>query len=277
MGTAAAYAEALRASVDVPLPNGFPSSNDLLGIAYLSALKRVSAEEHILPSPHAITRLGSGYREDTLTEGQYPSATALRLLLREAACDPVALEAMLEGTMPRASLDVLLRAVSAGTVPTDSGRLLSFYHALYRVRSPEACKDTAEWNGGLAGHISRTARETATPEAFFEALRTKQYTDARLRRALLFGALEVTDEDVKAWPSYTTLLAANLRGRAYLKEWKRQSKNDGHGFRVVTKPADAPEGRQRDLSESADALFTLCLPRPADAGALLRRGPCLYP
>jgi predicted nucleotidyltransferase len=155
--------------------------------------------------------------------------------------------------------------------------LLSFYHALYRVRSPEACKDTAEWNGGLAGHISRTARETATPEAFFEALRTKQYTDARLRRALLFGALEVTDEDVKAWPSYTTLLAANLRGRAYLKEWKRQSKSDGHGFRVVTKPADAPEGRQRDLSESADALFTLCLPRPADAGALLRRGPCLYP
>jgi predicted nucleotidyltransferase len=179
--------------------------------------------------------------------------------------------------MPRASLDVLLRAVEAGTAPTDGGRLLSFYHALYRVSSPEAREGAAEWNGGLAGHIIRTARETPTPEAFFERLRTKQYTDARLRRALLFGALEVTDGDLRAWPAYTTLLAANGRGRAYLKEWKRKHKDASPDFAVVTKPADAPEGRQRALSEASDALFTLCLPTPTDAGALLRRGPCLYP
>jgi predicted nucleotidyltransferase len=179
--------------------------------------------------------------------------------------------------MPESSLACLLEGLRNDKLPVDGDRLLPFLHAYYRLADPAAMEAPAECGGGIMGHICRVARETPSSAGFMEALRTKQYTDARLRRALLFGALEVTDEDVKAWPSYTTLLAANGRGRAYLKEWKRQNKDTDHGFRVVTKPADAPEGRQRDLSESADALFTLCLPRPADAGALLRRGPCLYP
>ena len=46
-------------------------------------------------------------------------------------------------------------------------------------------------------------------------------------------------------------------------------------FSVVTKPADAPEGRQRLLAERRDALFTLCCPTPKAAGELYRRTPCM--
>ena len=278
MGTTAAYTEALRqvaAQTDSALPEGFPSSNDLLGIAYLRALQAVAAEGGQAPAPLVVPRLGSGYRDDLLTEGQYPSATAIRILLREAACDPLALEAMLEGTMPPRSLDILMDEIRGGKAPLEGGRLMAFYHALYRLKEPSGMEGFAEWGGGLAGHICRRARETATAEGFWEALHTKQYTDARLRRALLFGALGVTEAALRAMPAYTTLLAANRRGCAYLKAWQKSNRDASDGFAVVTKPADAPVCRQRELGELADGLFTLCFPSPQAAGDMLRRTPFL--
>ena len=277
MGTAAAYAEALRGAMTLPLPDGFPSSNDLLGIAYISALHRVEKEGLAAPAPAVVTRVGAHYRKDTLTDGEPPSATALRPLIREAACDPVALETILEGTMPADALTVLMDGIRRGEAPLEGGRLMEFFHAFYRLKHPADCASFAEWGGGIASHICRHARTAATAQDFFAALRTKQFTDARLRRALLFGAVGVTEEDLRAWPNHTTLLAANERGRAFLKEWKQKNKDSGHGFVVVTKPADAPEGRQRELCELADGLFTLCFPTPKAAGELLRRGPCLRP
>lgn len=275
MGTAAAYTEALKRVCPVELPADFPSSNELLGIAYLCALKQYEATADHALTPYTVPRLGADYREDTLSPGCFPSATALRAVIREAACDPVALAAILEGTMPQDSLNVLLRAVSTEEAPLSNQRLLAFYHTFYRIRSPEDFENCAEMGGGLANHICRRARETATPDEFFTYLRTKQYTDARLRRALLFGALGVTDRDLKTPPGYTTLLAANPKGCAFLKEWRQTSKDNPLYFPVVTKPADAPEGRQRELSEQADALFTLCYPTPREAGELVRRSPII--
>lgn len=277
-GTTAAYTEALQstaASAGDPLPEGFPSSNDLLGISYLRALEIIRCELGHAPAASVVTRMGAGYREDVLAEGAYPSATALRVLLREAACDPVALEAMLAGAMPEASLSALMGAVTSGDAPLEGDRLMAFFHNFYRLKSPTDMELLAEWGGGLAGHICRHARDTATAEAFFEALRTKQFTDARLRRALLFGVLGVTLADLRAIPQYTTLLGANTKGCAFLKEWRKANKNSADGFAVVTKPADAPKGRQRELSELADGLFTLCFPRPAGAGDLMKRSPCI--
>ena len=273
MGTAAAYSEALRRVCKAPLPNGFPSSNDLLGIAYLSALRREAAHGNSAPVPYVVTRMGSGYREDTLTEGAYPSATALRAVIREAACDPIALEAILDGTMPPDALTVFLDGIGREQAPIDGDRLLPFYHALYRLKTAAELEHLAEWGGGLGGHVCRHAGSAASGEAFFSSLRTKYYTDARLRRALLFGVLGVTDGDLRAIPAYTTLLAANARGCAYLKEWRKANKDASDGFTVVTKPADAPKGRQKDLTDRADALFTLCYPAPMNAGALMTRTP----
>ena len=275
-GTTAAYAEALRQVAEMdsdPLPEGFPSSNDLLGIAYLRALDLVAQEGGHHPHAAVVTRVGSGYREEMLTDGAYPSATAIRALLREAACDPYALEAMLDGTMPTGALSVLMEGIRDGSCPLEGGRLMPFYHAYYRLRSPDAPAGSAEWGGGLAGHICRHAKSSATAEGFFEALRTKQYTDARLRRALLFGAVGVTEADLRTAPAYTTLLAASKRGCEFLKAWQKANKDSADGFAVVTKPADAPIGRQRELGELADGLFTLCFPTPQKAGAMLCRTP----
>ena len=276
MGTAAAFSEALRKASRVPLPDEFPSSNDLLGIAYIRALHLLHADGFPMLSAEIVKRLGAAYRADTLTDGEYPSATSLRVLIREAACDPAALEAILGGTMPDGSLTCLLEGLRRGELPVDGDRLLPFLHAFYRLAEPASMESFAECGGGIMGHICRVARETPSSAEFTEALRTKQYTDARLRRALLFGALGVDREDLLMQPAYTTVLGAGSRGRAFLRAWRKEQKDEClFPFAVVTKPADAPEGRQRMLSERADALFTLCYPTPGAAGDLYRRTPCM--
>jgi predicted nucleotidyltransferase len=151
---------------------------------------------------------------------------------------------------------------------------MEFLHTFYRLQSPAELERYAEWGGGIAAHICRHAKEEATAEGFFASLRTRQFTDARLRRALLFGVLGVTESDLRIIPAYTTLLAANSRGRAYLKEWRKAHKDDDT-FTVVTKPADTPEGRQRELGELADSLFTLCFPHPCGSGELTKRKPII--
>ncbi len=274
MGTTAAYREALRTHLPADIPTNFPASNDLLGIAYLCALDRLCAEgadSSCLPFPRVILRRGAAYREETLTEDAFPSATALRSLIHAAAEDPLALATILEGTMPTPCLDILLRAVEAGDAPCREDSLLSAAHVLFRLGSPDDLARFAELGGGLAAHLVGCARSSGTASDFFAAARTKQYTDARLRRALLFALMGVTDTDLSAAPSYTVLLGATPRGRAYLAGRRKACAT----IPVVTKPADAPLGRQRTLAERTDALFTLCMPVPRPVGALFRRSPVI--
>jgi predicted nucleotidyltransferase len=154
---------------------------------------------------------------------------------------------------------------------------MPYLHTHYRLADPATMEYFAECGGGIMGHICRVAKETPIASEFLAALRTKQYTDARLRRALLFGVLGVEEDDLLMKPIYTTVLGANERGRAYLRTWKKEHKDDAWpwSIEVVTKPADAPECRQRALGERADALYTLCYPAPRAAGEMYRKGPVM--
>ncbi len=297
-GTTAAYIAAIRLVYDrintlsqkdissdpstAHLPACFPASNDLLAIAYLRALSDLPSIGLPAPRAQVIRREGAAYTADTLPADTHPSATALRRLIREAAEDPVALAAILDGTMPAEAQEGLVTAIRRGDAPIDGSRLLAAYHAHYRLADKAALATFAECGEGLAAHIIRCAQTSASPKDFFESLRTRRYTDARLRRALLFGMIGVTEADLRTDPTYTTLLAATSRGCAYLSALRRTAKATADPstdrpvpIPVVTKPADAPAGRQTDLSLRADALFTLCPPTPRPAGDLLRRTPVI--
>lgn len=271
-GTASAFAEALASLAtdqSIPLPEGFPSSNDLLGIAYLSSKAALGADGMVA---HTVKRRGQDYRDELLTDAAYPSATSLRLLIREAACDPDGLSAMLDGTMPEAALSLLLTEIKTERAPVDTSRLYAYYHTYFRMTDGgEVPEDVADMGGGLWGHLHRCALSAATPDAFMAAVATKQYTHARLRRGMLFSVTGITEADMKALPTYTHVLAANERGRAYLAMMKKAVQD--LAVQVVTKPADAPLCRQRRLCERMDRLFTLCMPEPREAGWLMRQSP----
>lgn len=276
IGTTLAYAHTLEQALrgrGISIPEDFPNSNDLLGIAYLRANRALRCPMEI----QTVKRVGDGYRDEIQRDAQYPSATALRNLIDVAEGDSIALTALLDGTMPPRVFDLLMQEIEIGNAPVWGKALLPFYHTRFRLGSPTEFEHFAELSGGLAGHLCRQARCAATGDEFISLSRTKQFTDARLRRAMLFAVTGVTDTDLRKPPRYTTLLAATKAGCRYLKAWQKQAgaraDDTAIPFSVVTKPADAPVCRQRELGEQADALYTLCLPTPVAAGAWMQRSP----
>jgi predicted nucleotidyltransferase len=289
-GTAEAFIQTLRAFLEhapsgCPVPAHFPCSNDLLAINYLRALNRQGGPM----TPLVLRRQGQSYREEVLRDPTAPSASALRRLILEniparparfdnqgnPAGGPLGgpLGGLLEGTMPSPALELLLSAIRAGTAPTNENALLPYFHGLFRLSDPSTLGQAAELSGGLADRMVRAARETGRPEEFMEALGTRLYPDARLRRGMLYAAAGVRGEDVKSPPAYTTLLAANATGCRFLRSFRKRIQKEGRRFQVVTKPAHAPAGRQNNLSAQADSLFTLCLPVPTGADWLIKQSP----
>ena len=84
---------------------------------------------------------------------------------------------------------------------------------------------------------------------------------------MLFALLGVTKADLDAEPQYTSLLAANSVGREILSSLRKGNASPV----LVTKFADAPDCRQRELSERADALYTLAMPKPQGSAYLSKK------
>ena len=127
--------------------------------------------------------------------------------------------------------------------------------------------------GGVLERLWHAAGEASCPEEFFEKAATKKYTSSRLRRAALYTFLGVTEESLREAPTFTVLLGATERGRAFLKETKKT-----RGIKVITKPSEfTPENemeeRQYVAWKRADELYSLCCTQGTRRGEYLRRTP----
>ena len=127
--------------------------------------------------------------------------------------------------------------------------------------------------GGLAGRILRAAREASDGEDFFARLRTKKYTDAFLRRALLTGLFSVTRDILNSPPAYTQLLAMNEKGQSLLRLIRKTS-----SVSLLTKPGDAsklpsPAREQSYLSMRADSLYAALFRAPFSPSDTVRYAP----
>ena len=112
-------------------------------------------------------------------------------------------------------------------------------------------KGVADTSGGIANRLINVSRQSVSAADMIDKLKTKRYTDAKMRRAMLYCLTKTPQECIRALPAYTTLLGANEKGRALLSKNKKQN-----GICVVTKSADAPrDTEQYALSEKLDMLF----------------------
>lgn len=250
---AEAYYEGLRARTGYSL-----SANDLLGVEYLRAI----AECRSSLTPLTITREGDAYGDDLLGEGRFPSATAIRRLLSEGQYERA------ESLLPQECAVLLQCAREEGRL-FDEEMLGRVILAHFRLHEGKDFDGIAGCEGGLANRLCRAARDAVDFEGFLREARTKRYTDAHLRRVILYCLCDVRAEDLSATPVYTRLLAADERGRSLLAEKRNNAK-----IPVITKPADVPRSvRQTALAERVDALFTLGFVSPAPAGEEMRKGP----
>lgn len=269
-GSAAAYFSLLNRFLGV---SAF-GSNDVLGVEYLKAVKKLGSPL----CPLVIRRVGAEYHAENIDGTAHPSATALR---RAVEADP-AHAAECYAALSGLSADVtapFARAVRENKAPVRYENSPNALIAFYRMHSPSDFGDIAEMHGGLAERICRAARDSSDLSTFFSLSATKKYTDSRVRRAILYGLTGVTKRDLAAPPAYVNLLGASAIGRSFLSAYRKR--RAGGKLPIITRPAailEPPQDvsdaaaflRQADLQLRAEALFTLFSPVPLPAGSFLK-------
>lgn len=120
-------------------------------------------------------------------------------------------------------------------------------------------ENSAECEGGLGYRLRRIAGESADGADMLRLAATKKYTDARIRRALLYSIFGITREQIRETPLYTTVLGIGESGGTILKQIKRSG-----AIEVLTKAADygklsTAAQEQFAATAAADRLYTVLM------------------
>lgn len=252
-GAASAYFTLLSEGVDREL-----LSNDILGVEYIKASKKLGAQLNF----YTVERKGSGYKDESLSANLLPSATALRSAWQSGE------DAFFE-YMPKEAASIYKTAFENGDI-TDEKALERAYLLFFRLCREADFSDIAEAEGGIADRICALARSSKTFDEFWNSLRTKRYTDAKMRRAMLFCLTSVTKELLKSDPRYTYLLAANSNGRKLVSSVKKS--NTEQTVKIVTKPADTDKDCLQFMAEDRlNAVFSLARENSSSLGDIYRK------
>ncbi len=212
--------------------------NDNLAVEYLKAARRLGWRPEVL----AVPRVGAGHNAGG--HSGYPSASYLR-------------EKILAGELPMddpASLKYNERAVLSRLRAMDEGAF-------------SALPDCGE---GLDRRLYQAARRAVALEEVYALAKAKRYAHARIRRAVLWAALGLTEADRPSSPPYLRVLGANGRGRQVLRELKT-------ALPVITKPAHGKGLPLLELEARCTDLYALCRKDAAPCGAEWRTSPAILP
>lgn len=228
-------------------PELLESPNNLLGLEYMKAIKKLSS----CITPHTITRTGTGYH-DSHSSFSKESGTliASASAIRAALTRDTGTIALAQPLLPADAYRVFAESygITAPVTLDDFSLLLSTRIAMESKDSLATFLDVPK---ELADRIYRLRDEFMTFTELIEAIKHKQFTYARINRALLHILLGLkkssagTDPSVPLIP-YARLLAMKKSASPLMKEIKEHSQ-----IPVITKPAEA----RKVLSEDALAMF----------------------
>lgn len=203
--------------------------NDLLAVEYLRAISDLDAAL----APLAVRRVGA--KHDAAGESNYPSASELRSRMK-AGQDVSAWAPHLPDAKP-----VFLEDLETAIL----SRL--------RMLPKEAFVALPDCAEGLENVLWQAVHSEATLDDILAAAKSRRYPMSRLRRMLLCAALGVKKAD--GLPRYLRVLAANERGRALLHTMRETV-----SLPVITKPADARDMPEFQLTADAHDLYVLAQP-----------------
>ncbi len=255
---------ALRAEVYSELygtSEHFNGSNDLLGLEYIRATRKLGSDIE----PTTVKRIGEVYNSEELCE--ICSATAIRAALAPDARDFSRRD--LSRYMPKASYDILTRELAEGR-RYDLSRLDAAVIARLRTALPSEIKDAMEVSSGIENRLTTLASECRTINELVELAKGRHYSASRVRRVLIASLLGVTMRDVEATPLFTSVLAANERGRELLAISRKKS-----DIAILSKISDAKSlsgkaAEQYALHLRAERIAELCcIGEPRKVGAVM--------
>ncbi len=207
--------------------------NNLLGIEYIAALKRLGSDIVPMTVTRDIPHRG---RE---TGNASAAATDIRRMLR-AGIIP-------ENYMPQESADIIIRELQAGRGPVTAADMEGPMLACLRTLPEEKYKLLPGSAEGLEQRVRRFAAFEPGVSEIISAAKTKRYTESRIRRMLMGAYLGIEKGKSRKSPPYGRVLAFNRKGQQLLKEMSGTA-----GIPLITKPAAV-----KDLGGEALTLFEL--------------------
>ena len=228
------------------------SPNNTLGLEYIRAAAKIGADFRF----HTLKRIGAAHNADEICDNT-ASASHLRGVIREGRVDEAA------ACMPNASAKILQEAVTSGHIATRTDVLEHALLARLRMMTLADFAALPYISEGLEHRLYQASRTAASYTELLEAVKTRRYPVARLRRVLWAALLGIPSEETYSTPPYIRVLAMNERGREILSA------------AAPTLPILTRTAQVRELSTEAQALFALeCRATDLHALTLTSPPPC---
>jgi predicted nucleotidyltransferase len=199
------------------------TSNDILALEYLSSISR----HHLDICPMILTRT-SPY-----------SATAARHALYHTDKDT------LKFYLPENFVDQASTMNVTGFFSLDP--VLIPYLLL---SDPDELTKYADMTYDLASSLINHAFYVQNSEQLLQKSASKSYTNARIRRALLFSLFRVTVDQLHRLPKTVNFLGANQRGREFLR-----SSSENSLLSIVSRRPDSSVSESFDFVRKADLVY----------------------
>lgn len=224
--------------------------NNILAIEYIKAI--IESGSKIMP--HTVKRMGASYNSKEIENCVNQSAAAIR----EAY-------AISDGSfadhVPEYCIDILKECEARGDLPCSVSNVSSAMISHLRLNSSACGEEYHDAGDGLYNRLQNLSFEVSDVTSLLERSETKNYTRARIKRAMLNIFFGVTSSDVKILPRFTQVLAMNNIGMRILKSARKSE------LKILTKPSDyghfdSVELKQKTMSDKADSIFELAKPVP---------------
>ena len=195
------------------------SSNNILGIEYLKAIKQLGSTI----TPYTIGRKITYYNDKQISTDPIASATAIRKHIFSGK--PLS---GIRHVIPSSTFNILLSNIDAGLAPICDTDFEKSIFTVLRRSNLDDIRNVFDVVEGLENKIYRCAVKMDTLRGLYDCIKSKRYTLTRLQRILIHILLNISKDDIfycndNGGPQYARVLAFNTKGREILKVLKTTS------------------------------------------------------
>lgn len=237
--------------------------NNILGIEYLKSLRET--DSHICPV--TITRIGAGYHDSAVRQGQIASATGIRQGVQRGTD--------ISEFIPARARAVLEQEIAVGASASNERYFMQLLAQIFR--HTRRLSDYWLVENGIENRLLVEADNAADLEQLIVGIKSRQLTRTRIQRmlvAILLGLDKVdVAEQLAAGPRYLHLLAVSHKGQGFLAQSRKKRElpliqNFSRVYASLKRfyGVDSVEYRQAlkqlDLELRATRIYSLLLSQP---------------
>jgi len=200
------------------------SPNNILGIEYIKALKKLNSKI----KPVTVKRICNSYNSEELT-GAISSATSIRKYIYENISGKNGcMDAEGREFLPEASFNILADEFQNQRGPVFYNNFSDIILSIIRRMTLDELKDVPYVSEGLENRIKDAANNSGSFDELLDNITTKRYTGTRIKRSLFSILAGIKKSDFELFnanggPQYIRVLGFNENGKKLLAHAKKTS------------------------------------------------------